>query len=794
LVKHIKLERRWIWIALALNALAVLVGRFAPPGVSAGLWSDSWLMFGPLVTLPLAFAPKGKAWATPSLLTATAVTALLGQAALLLTYYGPITAKPVSYPTVIWLLAYLLGLLTVLWWPSEVRKGSQRLRYVLDGLAAMAAAFGFMWVFVLGPVSLRAGGQVVEETLQALYLLVDVVVVVCAVQILKRQGTDRYRSASVLGTVAVVILILFDLPDAFGVNRISNFVANVFVAGWPFALTLTNFSARELIRAGKPQPAEPEELVPTGTRRTIYFTLVPYLLLPAMTGLLIVVETTPSLERFELGVHLAVLMMTLCLVYRQVLSLGEHRRLVDTLRNAYTELEATNSEAHQANDDLHDVLARLAEKNEELADANKQLAQLVTVDGMTGLANHRAFQERLRVEIDAAARYRYPLTVLMGDVDHFKRYNDEYGHPAGDDVLRQIARAIHDSVDLRAYPARYGGEEFAIVLPYFDETEAMELANRILKLLSMELRARRPVTMSFGAASLSEKVSTPEGIVLEADRALYVAKSRGRNRVVIASDLTRRNLSLDTDGEGKAVYDPAQPMGLAAVLSAGLRNHPQALVLEPESQLVSGLLATLELKDLETRDHSERVLWYAMRLAQSVINHDPRRMSRESVRALAYGALLHDIGKIGVPEQILKHPGELDPEMRAVVREHPRLGSQIVQKFPSLEMALPVIRHHHERWDGSGYPAGLLGTDIPLVARIFALVDALEAMSSARPYKEALPIERIIERIEDGAGTAFDPELVAAFLAVPIEEWATIRAEESILAASVAALAGTAGA
>jgi putative nucleotidyltransferase with HDIG domain len=289
--------------------------------------------------------------------------------------------------------------------------------------------------------------------------------------------------------------------------------------------------------------------------------------------------------------------------------------------------------------------------------------------------------------------------------------------------------------------------------------------------------------MSLGVATLEPSWSA-ETLVSEADRALYAAKGWGRNRAISVLDLDRQRLRLDILDEGVAEFDPNDPMGLAAIISAGLRAHPQALGIEPESQLAGGLLATLELKDVETRDHSERVMWYAMRLAQSVIESGTP-MTHQELRALAYGALLHDIGKIGVPEHILKHPGNLDLEMKAVIREHPRLGAQIVQRFPTLDMALAVIRHHHERWDGRGYPTGLRGTDIPLTARIFSVVDGLEAMLSFRPYSGPMPIEEVTAELLKASGTIYDPAMLGAFQLVPAQEWVRIAARESVVAKTI---------
>ena len=180
---------------------------------------------------------------------------------------------------------------------------------------------------------------------------------------------------------------------------------------------------------------------------------------------------------------------------------------------------------------------------------------------------------------------------------------------------------------------------------------------------------------------------------------------------------------------------------------------------------LSALSAALDQRDVETEDHSRRVAAYAIRLAREI------GIGPDDELPLARGALLHDIGKIGVPDHILRKPGPLSRQEWEVMRQHPEMGRRILQGVPALADALPVVIHHHERWDGSGYPSGLRGERIELLARIFALVDAYDAMTADRPYRAAMSHDDAVAELLGGSGTQFDPKLVDIFVSIPTEEW-----------------------
>lgn len=767
--------RRATYATVAVHFAVFLFLTFSKlPDLGHQFIRDGAVLFLSVLTLPLAFRVRSR---FGRFLTLIPVVAAAGQVVWIVEKHGFARAAEPSVATPLWVTSYLLVLVAIVKWPGRLER-KPSLQYLLDSLILCAGLLAIAWVYLLGPKLMARADLPLTSILEIVYVAIDVAAGVAFIQAVRRGVDARYRLTTIFGLVGLSMLAFSDLSQSIWI--LGRYTADLKILTWPFAASCANLAAYAYaLESNRPATAEAPEALNVRWRMEL-----PYLALLPVAALLVRVSSDSGLAQYELGVKICAILLTTALGLRQYMALRDNERLVDQLQAARTELEAKNLEVSQTNDDLTDVLGRLTEKNQELAMANEQLARLVTVDGMTGLGNHRAFHERLRLEVEAARRFSHPLTVIIADLDHFRRYNDEFGHPAGDEVLRHVAKTLFDEVDLKAYPARYGGEEFAIVLPYMTSKEAVDVAQRIGRAVTSRLHLRRPMTLSFGIADIEGNQWSAEILVQEAFRALDASKVRGRNQIVLAADLDRRCLSLSNEDNAMSVYDPTEPLGLAAILSAGLRAHPQALSIEPETQLVSGLLGTLELKDLETRDHSERVMWYALRLAQSVMETRVAKMTQQDLRSLAYGALLHDIGKIGVPENILKFPGKLTEEMRNVIREHPRLGAQLVQKFPTLELALPVIRHHHERWDGAGYPNGKHSKDIPLVARIFAVVDALEALTSQRPYKDPVAIEDVTAILVRDSGTHFDPAIVDAYLAVPMAEWMRLREQERYVASN----------
>jgi diguanylate cyclase (GGDEF)-like protein len=369
--------------------------------------------------------------------------------------------------------------------------------------------------------------------------------------------------------------------------------------------------------------------------------------------------------------------------------------------------------------------SRLFAKSEEVA----------RVDGITGLFNRRHFDERLHGEIDRHSRYGDILSILLLDLDNFKKYNDTYGHLAGDRLLVQAGNIVADAIRSSDLAFRYGGDEFAVILPNSSTMDAFSVAERIREKLAFEMGSRQlDISISIGVASWPGDGTTLDELCYAADMALYYAKRTGQNRTSIAS---RTLFSL---------------------------NEP-AVSVNSEAEVLStiyALAATLEARDKYTYGHSRRVSRYAVATAEAM------NLPPEQVAVISAAALLHDIGKVGIPDNVLNKAGKLLDEEWEMLKQHPKLSATIVGHVPSLSACLAAVRHHHERWDGAGYPSGLKAESIPIEARILCVTDAFEAMIADRPYRGPLSFKQAIAELERCSGSQFDPTVVKVFIPIAL--------------------------
>jgi diguanylate cyclase (GGDEF)-like protein len=420
----------------------------------------------------------------------------------------------------------------------------------------------------------------------------------------------------------------------------------------------------------------------------------------------------------------------------------------------------------------HALEAKVADRTTALRAAYARLEALATIDGMTGLPNHRTFQERLASEIAQARRERGAVCVLLIDADYFKHYNDTYGHPAGDDVLREIGKLLRDNVRDGAFIARYGGEEFVGILSRTDLSVCQQVAERLRSNVETHAFAHRQVTISVGLAWHDFALPGGDDLVSIADKALYDAKRTGRNRLItageIASELSPRDSAVELAEAPHLSYN---------VLSqhfASVLDNPEALLQEPASQVLYELLSALDQGRWELPGHTVRSVQFALRLAQEVSHLEERHITPGDMQELALGGLLHDIGMTAIPLDFEKL-AKLTKVERRQLQQHPERGAAMLQDLPRLSPALPVVLSHHECWDGNGYPHGLAGEEIPLSARIFAVANAVEAMSQERAYAAIQSDEAIRDEITRQAGKQFDPAIVTAYLKIAPEEWQLLR-------------------
>ena len=391
--------------------------------------------------------------------------------------------------------------------------------------------------------------------------------------------------------------------------------------------------------------------------------------------------------------------------------------------------------------DMMDAVEQNTEKlrhaNEELQHRHRQLTDArsqAATDPLTGLGNHRSFHKQLQEHVEAAGQSGSCLGLIVLDLDSFKDVNDSRGHQAGDQVLRNVAKVLAEIAE-RQNCYRYGGDELAILLPGADRPMATQVGTRVRAAVeNMPVDGGPGVTASVGVAVFPESGTTAKEIVYRADMAMYNAKATGKNRVNVWGSSLDEHLG-----------------GIAPRNDDNGRRH---------ADVVAALTSALRAKDPKTKDHAERCSWYAGELAAEL------GLSDVEVSVLRVASLLHDIGKLVVPDDILFKPGPLTTAEMKRMRRHPSDGANTLSNVPTAAEAVPVILHHHERFDGTGYPAGLSGEDIPIGARILLVADAFDAMTEDRPYRKAMPVADAVEELKRFSGTQFDPTVVDAFLAV----------------------------
>ena len=352
-------------------------------------------------------------------------------------------------------------------------------------------------------------------------------------------------------------------------------------------------------------------------------------------------------------------------------------------------------------------------------------------DPLTDLLNRRGFEEVFDIELERARRTGAPLSVIVGDLDRFKRLNDEHGHQAGDEALRRIGRATRLVKRRFDTAARVGGEEFALLAPDCDEHGAYMLAERIRSEVERGFTdPGSPLTISFGIATYPLHGQSAEALLLAGDQALYAAKRLGRNRSVISS---------------------AEVPGILA------RTPRTAEDSGVELATLLSLAEALDVRDSGNTTHCHRVGRFAELTAREL------GMPPESVERIRLAGILHDVGRVGMPDALFEKAGPLTDEEWTWVHSHPEIGARMVETTDFREIGSWIL-FHHERPDGQGYPEGRPADDVPLEARILAVADAYEAMTSPRSYRPALAPDEAAEELRKGAGIQFDGRVVEALL------------------------------
>lgn len=375
-----------------------------------------------------------------------------------------------------------------------------------------------------------------------------------------------------------------------------------------------------------------------------------------------------------------------------------------------------------------------------LKEYESKLIDRASMDSLTELFNHRYFQERMKNELHRAERCNHPLSIIMIDIDHFKVINDSFGHITGDAVLKEFAILLTSLARGMDVIARYGGEEFAIILPETTLDKATHAAERIRTTTKdhvFHADSHIPVmlTVSLGVAQYPVHSKDSDGLIMAADLAMYRAKSLGRDHVI----------AYVTGDEFNNTNDP---------------YHLYLLLHATDEGTVEAISGAIDAKCQNPVGFSSKIAEDAVMIAR-----ETGLCSEENCTEIKIAALLHDIGKLGMPDHIFTNPDKLTEEELKIVMGHPNLGHSIVQKSPQLQSVLPGILHHHERWDGAGYPEGLSGENIPLIARIISAADAYQTMLIKLSEDDQVN-ETAVRKLQAYSGKQLDPSIVEIYLRI----------------------------
>ena len=421
----------------------------------------------------------------------------------------------------------------------------------------------------------------------------------------------------------------------------------------------------------------------------------------------------------------------------------------------------TNCEAYS---EIYKLMSRYLALFIQNKDLSAKVLMNTDTDALTGLNNHRKFQEILAGEIDKAKRTNTQTSIVIFDINNISQINKDFGAAKGDEIIKLVADKIKQGIRNNDSAARYGGDEIAIILPETNSSEAKYLAEYLTYSLSCCLVDDvGPIKASVGIATYPNSTQDLEKLLILAEQAMYISKSKGY----------KNGMSAIVCSEDFDFWDDTALSSFASVIakrhaSLGI-NFDEELVNKFHSEeiinqghlieVVTSLASAIDAKDEYTKGHSTSVSRYSEALARAL------NLPEKDVERIKLGALLHDIGKIGIPESVLRKPSKLTDEEWEIMKQHPTIGAEkVLLPNESLHDLIPIVKYHHEHWDGSGYPEKLKGEDIPLAARIVAVADAYHALISDRPYRKGMSNEKACEILKIGAGIQWDKDLVREFI------------------------------
>lgn len=393
--------------------------------------------------------------------------------------------------------------------------------------------------------------------------------------------------------------------------------------------------------------------------------------------------------------------------------------------------------------------------------------EYINTDSLTLLYNHRGFQELLLNEISRAETAKQKLSVIMMDICNITKINRELGHAKGDEVIKLVAENIRKNIRESDIAARYGGDELAIILPNTSVEQAKYVAEYLTYSLScFFIDNVGPVKVSVGISTYPDNANDKEKILILAEQAMYISKAKGykdgMSAIISSSDFNFwDDIALQSYAEVIGKRHAQLGINFEDELIAKFNSEHETTSENKIFEIATSLAGAIDAKDPYTKDHSASVSRYSEALARAI------NLPENEVERIKLGALLHDVGKIGIPETVLKKEGPLSDDEWQIMKQHPVIGTEkVLMPNPALRDLIPIVRHHHERIDGKGYPDGLKHGEIPLAARIVAIADTYHALVSDRPYRKGMDIEKAISILREGAGSQWDADLIRTFISI----------------------------
>lgn len=647
---------------------------------------------------------------TPAVFLIVCINHLAGQiitAGIMLAMKNP---PRVSAADIFFLTSYPFTVIFFLLLPTRSSTLLSRTRVVLNTLIIMVTAVALIWYFVLGPIVLQDTADFLTRLVPSLYVIGDLVLFFCLIQIASRTVDARIRPGISLMVLATFLLVCNDslieyqlMKGTYAGGTMLDLCMPVSYLCYGLAVHAIRMGYARLEEVSRQQQQEAAASMQVSVIPSFWVVLFPYVLIPPMLMFAFYVALQGKMDLLAWGVYVGVFLLMVLVLIRQM-------ALVRSVTRYATMTE---------------------QLNEQLGQANSRLEVLATTDPLTGLPNHRSLQAKLSYELERAERYQQTCSLLFMDLDHFKALNDGYGHAAGDEVLISFGRRLVQSLRTVDVAGRWGGEEFLAILPETTLQDAQEVAARICTAVNGETFAvggGLSITCSIGIANYPIHATTLNDLVNAADQAMYAAKRLGRNQYRVIDDPAVQQLLAGEKNEGGR--EEVALRGLAAVLSS-----------------------LLEQRDVALGEHSRSVAELAQQLAMQM------DVSEQQANMIYLGGLLHDIGKIGVPDALLDKTTLTHDEWE-LMRDCAVVGARTIEHAPALRQLGPVIRASQEYWDGTGYPDQLRGESIPLAARVIAVADAYVAMTTSR--RSVYSCEDALQELRARSTTQFDPAVVEA--------------------------------